>query len=223
MKPPEQQSSQQSDRPSTSDLLTTDSAKPSSATRTGSVSSQSLNRPGTSDVTDQSTAQRPLSGAFDTTRKDTSFESDSDSDTSNRPPVDLYPEEGELSNAQEVSFTDPDQSLSEEQSYTETMRGIRSYMGWTHIPDVDAGVKTSDDNPFAGPKLQVPGKVSVNLPTDEWLVNKLSKLNVTLVQVIPHVQQRQAVFRGTSLSDRPNPNLNGMGYTLLQRKTLVIL
>ena len=43
----------------------------------------------------------------------------------------------------------------------------------------------SDDNPFAGPKLQTPGKVSVNLPTDEWLCNKLSKLNLTLVQGYP--------------------------------------
>ena len=58
-------------------------------------------------------------------------------------------------------------------------------MGWTHLPDVDASAKTSDDNPFAGPKVQAPGKVSVNLPTDEWLCNKLSKLNVTLVQGYP--------------------------------------
>ena len=105
--------------------------------------------------------------------------------TSDRPPVDLYPEEGELSDDHEVSFTDPDQSLSEEQSYRETMRGIRSYMGWTHVPDIDSGTKSSDDNPFAGPKLQSPGKVSVNLPTDEWLCNKLSKLNITLVQGYP--------------------------------------
>ena len=31
----------------------------------------------------------------------------------------------------------------------------------------------------------LPGKVSVNLPTDEWLSNKLSKLNLTLVQGYP--------------------------------------
>ena len=55
-------------------------------------------------------------------------------------------------------------------------------MGWTHIPDVDSGAKMSDDNPFAGPKLQTPVKVSVHLPTDEWFYNKLSKLNITLVQ-----------------------------------------
>ena len=44
-------------------------------------------------------------------------DSDSESVTSDRPPVDLYREEGELSDDHEVSFTDPDQSLSEEQSY----------------------------------------------------------------------------------------------------------
>ena len=106
MKPPEQQSSQQSDRP-ISDLPTTDSAKPSAATKTGSVPTQSSNRPGTSDMTDQSTAQRPFSGAFDTTRKDMPSEADSDSDISDQPPVDLYPEDSELSDDQEVSFTRP--------------------------------------------------------------------------------------------------------------------
>ena len=65
------------------------------------------------------------------------------------------------------------------------MRGIRSYMGWNHIPDMDSSTKSSDDNPFAGPKLQAPGKVSVVLPTDEWLCNKLSMPNLTLVQGYP--------------------------------------
>ena len=47
-------------------------------------------------------------------------------------------------------------------------------MGWHHIPDLDSGTTTADDNPFAGPKLQTPGQVSVNLPTDEWLCKKMS-------------------------------------------------
>ena len=62
------------------------------------------------------------------------------------------------------------------------MRGIRSYMNWSHIPDIDSGTTTSEDNPFAGPKMHTPGKVSVNLPTDEWLCKKMSKLNLTLTQ-----------------------------------------
>ena len=137
-------------------------------------------------MSDQPTVQKHVSGALDITRKDTSSsDSDVDSIISDRPPVDLFPEEGELSDEHDVSFTDPDQSLSEEQSYRETMRGIRSYMGWNHIPDMDSGTKSSDNNPFAGPKMQTPGKVSVALPTDEWLCSKLSKLNLTLTQGYP--------------------------------------
>ena len=58
-------------------------------------------------------------------------------------------------------------------------------MGWTHIPDIDATAGSSDNNPFAGPKLQTPGKVSVQLPTDEWLCRKLAKLNLTLTDGYP--------------------------------------
>ena len=58
-------------------------------------------------------------------------------------------------------------------------------MGWNHIPDIDSSATTSEDNPFAGPKLHTPGIVSVNLPTDEWLCKKMSRLNLTLVQGYP--------------------------------------
>ena len=53
-----------------------------------------------------------------------------DSELLDRPPVDLYAEEGELSDDQELTTTELDQALSEEQTYRETMSGIRSYMGW---------------------------------------------------------------------------------------------
>ena len=60
-----------------------------------------------------------------------SMDYDAESELSDRPPVDIYVEEGELSDQdQDVTITDPDQSLSEEQTYRETMRRIRSYMGW---------------------------------------------------------------------------------------------
>ena len=95
-------------------------------------------------------------------------------------------EEGELSDQDpDAPATDPDQTLSEEQNYRETMRGIRSFMGWTHIPDMDSAAATSDDNPFAGPKAQLMGKVSVKMPTDEWLCRKMGKLNLTLVEGYP--------------------------------------
>ena len=54
-------------------------------------------------------------------------------------------------------------------------------MGWSRMPDVDSS-NPSDDNPFAGPKAPAPSKVSVQMPTEEWLCKKLSKLNITLVE-----------------------------------------
>ena len=110
---------------------------------------------------------------------------DTDSDFSDQP-VDIFVEEGELSDQDpDATATDPDQTLSEEQNYKETMRGIRSFMGWTHIPDMDTAAATSDGNPFAGPKSQPMGKVSVNMPTEEWLCTKMGKLNLTLVKGYP--------------------------------------
>ena len=79
-------------------------------------------------------------------------------DLSDRPPLDLYTEEGELSDDQDQTVTDQDQPVSEEQNYRDTMQDIRSFMGWSHIPDIDSTATTAEDNPFAGPKTVAPGK-----------------------------------------------------------------
>ena len=92
-----------------------------------------------------------------------SMDTDSDSDLSGRPTVDLFIG-GELSDQDpDMTTTDPDQT------YRETMQGIRPYMGWTYISNMDTAASTGDDDPFAGPKTQAAGKVSVHMPTDEWL------------------------------------------------------
>ena len=63
-------------------------------------------------------------------------------------------EDGELSHPdQDTSVNDLDQS-STEQNYRATMRGVRSYMCWTHIPDMDTHTSSAEDNPFAVPKQQ---------------------------------------------------------------------
>ena len=64
------------------------------------------------------------------------------------------------------------------------MSGIRSFMGWTHVPDMDSS-NPSDDNPYAGPKAPVPNKESVQMPTEEWLCKKIGKLNLTLIEGYP--------------------------------------
>ena len=84
-------------------------------------------------------ADRPLSTVTTDTgfpplhrhRKDSasSENSGTDSDYSDRPPVNLYAEEGELSDDPELT-AEPDQIPSEEQTYRETLKGIREYMGF---------------------------------------------------------------------------------------------
>ena len=77
-----------------------------------------------------------------------------------------------------------DQEPSEEANYQETMRGIRSFMGWHNIPEFET-VSSSDDNPFAGACVQPTGKVSVKLPVDDWLCRKMGKLNLTITDGYP--------------------------------------
>ena len=114
------------------------------------------------------------------------MDTDSVTDTESLPRVMGNTEEGELSDIeQDVSLTDADQALSEEQNYRDTMSGIRSYMGWSHIPDVNSALSSSEDNPFAAPKQQLTGKISVNLPTDDWLCRKMDRFNLTLIQGYP--------------------------------------
>ena len=110
--------------------------------------------------TDSPLSQQVPSRASSAPARKTSVSSmDTDSDLSDRPPVDIFVEEGEFSDQDhEASVNDPDLTLSEEQNYRETMSGIRSFMGWNHIPEIDTTTSKSEDNPFAGPKAQPTGK-----------------------------------------------------------------
>ena len=83
--------------------------------------------------------------------------SDSDSDSVVDPHFTGQAEEGELSDLdQDVSVTDTDQATSDEQNYF--WHGIRSFMGWTHIPDIDSATSSAEDNLFAAPKQQQVGQ-----------------------------------------------------------------
>ena len=120
------------------------------------------------------------------TQQQSDPEMDTDIDSDSIPDITDKCEEGELSDLdQDLSLTDADQALSEEQNYRETMCGINSYMGWSHIPDIDSAMASSQDNPFAAPKQQPAGKISVQLPRDDWLCRKMDRLNLTLTQGYP--------------------------------------
>ena len=50
---------------------------------------------------------------------------------------------------------------------------------------MDTHTSGPEDNPFAVPKQQPVGKVSVTLPTDDWLCRTIDGLNLTLTQGYP--------------------------------------
>ena len=84
--------------------------------------------------------------------------SDLDNDSVIRELTTGHYEEGEVSDPeQDTSVTDPAQA-STGQNFRETMCGVRYYMGWTHIPDMNIHTSSAEDKPFAVPKQQPVGK-----------------------------------------------------------------
>ena len=152
--------------------------------------SQQVDRPSATDQPANGLVARPstsTAGVEPTYQlSDSDMDTDSNSDAESIPVMLGNAEEGELSDVeQEVSLTEADQMLSEEQNHRQAMSGVRSFMGWTHIPEVDSALSSSEDNTFAVPKQQPAGKTSVTLPTDDWLCRKMDRLNLTLVQGYP--------------------------------------
>ena len=98
-------------------------------------------------------------------------------------------DEGEVSDLDSTGqdqeeLLEGDQELSAEQSYRETLRGVRSFMAWKDIPEFDSASSSQDDNPFTG-RSSLTGKVSVKVPVDEWLCKKFEKINITLQEGYP--------------------------------------
>ena len=75
--------------------------------------------------------------------------------------------------------------LSEDQNYRETVRGVRAFMGWTHIPDLEYSPTSRADNPWIGYYSQSVGKVSILLPPEDWLCKKLENMNLVLIEGYP--------------------------------------
>ena len=99
-------------------------------------------------------------------------------------------EEGEVSepepdDQQDSDSAEKDKVLSEDQNYRETIRGVRAFMGWNHIPDLEYSPTSRADNPWIGHRSQPVGKVSVLLPPEDWLCKKLENMNLVLLEGYP--------------------------------------
>ena len=99
----------------------------------------------------------------------------SDEDTS-------FAEEGEVS-----SDNLERQQQTEDMTFRETVRSVRSFMGWDFIPVFESDLSEPDksNNPWRGKHPRKPAHVSVAMPPDDWLCQKLEKLNTTVAEGYP--------------------------------------
>ena len=110
-----------------------------------------------------------------------------------------------------------DQEVSEEANYRETIRGVRSFMGWHKVPEFES-VSSFDNNPFAISRVQPTGKVSVKLPEDDWLCKKMDKLNLTITEGYPAKNTDTAGLSKDQFI-KPPGHPDGMG-CILRRRTV---
>ena len=97
-------------------------------------------------------------------------------------------EEGELSHTEVTE-------RNEEMNYRETVRSVRAFLGWSHIPDFESAVGDTDnhsDNPWKDKHPRCTGKISVELPADDWLCYKMEKLNTRAAEGYPSRSQEAA-------------------------------
>ena len=97
-------------------------------------------------------------------------------------------DDGQLSDSTEP----PEQT--EDMTYREMVRSVRSFMGWHHIPTFESDFSEADksNNPWKGKQPRKPTRISVAMPPDDWLCQKLERLNLTVAEGYPSRAQDSA-------------------------------
>ena len=85
----------------------------------------------------------------------------------------------------------------EDMSYRETVRSVRAFMGWHHILafETDFSEPDKSNNPWKGKNPRKPTRISVAMPPDDWLCQKLERLNLTVAEGYPSRSQDSAGLR----------------------------
>ena len=105
-----------------------------------------------------------------------------------------------------------DQELSDEANYRETMRGIRSFMGWHKIPEFGT-VSSSDDNPLPVRMYSQPGKFQ---SSSWWMTGYAERWeNLTSPSQRGTLQETLTLLVSSKISSSSHPDLpDGMGCIL---------
>ena len=108
----------------------------------------------------------------------------------------------------ELSESDPDKpDKNEEMSYREMVRSIRAFMGWNFIADFELEYSDLDksNNPWRGKNTKTSSKVSVAMPADDWLCQKLERINLTVAEGYPSRSQEAGGLRTDQFICTPKP------------------
>ena len=86
------------------------------------------------------------------------------------------------------------QEQTEDLTFRQTVQSIRSFMGWDHIPVFESDLAEPDksNNPWRGKHPRKPARISVSVPPDDWLCQKLEKLNTIVAEGYPSRAQDSA-------------------------------
>ena len=108
----------------------------------------------------------------------------------------------------ELSESDTEKAdKNEEMSYHETVCSIRAFMGWNFIPDFELEYSDPDksNNPWRGKNPRTSSKVSVAMPADDWLCQKLERINLTAAEGYPSRGQEAGDLRTDQFMRTPKP------------------
>ena len=111
------------------------------------------------------------------------------------PPSEATLSDDQISDEGEISSDTLDRpEQTEDMNYRETVRSIRSFMGWNHIPTFESDLSEPDksNNPWKGKLPKRPARISVAMPPDDWLCQKLEKLNTVVAEGYPSHSQDSA-------------------------------
>ena len=82
-------------------------------------------------------------------------------------------------------------------TFRKTVRSVRSFMGWNHIPVFESDLSEPDksNNPWKGKNPKKLARISVTMLPDDWLCQKLERLNTTIAEGYPSRAQDSASLK----------------------------
>ena len=82
----------------------------------------------------------------------------------------------------EADLQEKDRIISEDQSYQQTVRGVRAYMEWSFILDQEFTAQSRHDNPWTDRTRSQPvGKISVAFSPEYWFCRKFEQMNLYII------------------------------------------